>query len=109
MKIYPRCHPEWIDREIPKNVVKRGPAYTGTGHMLPCCWCDQSGNEDIRKMGLLDDHMKLKNFKSVKEIFLTKEWVSFHKTLLISPENAPSVCKKKCSESVIEKELQDDE
>ena len=108
MKLYPRCHPGIIDElKLEKPVLTRGIAYTGTGHLLPCCWCDDVNNKEIYEMGLLDDSMKLENFDSVKDVLISKPWVQFHKTLLIKPEHAPRVCKTKCSLSAIMAEQND--
>jgi hypothetical protein len=112
MKLYPRCHPTSIDHikqqlGTDKKIVTRGLAYISTGHLLPCCWCDYNGNTDFDS--LLTDELKLKNFNSVKELLLTKEWVSFHKILFFKPEEAPEVCRKKCSKKSFEIEVAEDE
>jgi hypothetical protein len=106
MKLYPRCHPSWQDSELDnKNVLKRGISYVGTGHILPCCWCDYNDNREFHEMGMLDEELKLENVNSVQEIFLSKQWVHFHKTLIFEPEKAPRVCKQRCSKQSIENEI----
>ena len=106
MTLYPRCHPRWINGPaIDNSISQRGIHYTGTGHILPCCWCDYNDNIEFHEMGMLDDKLKLENNKSVKDIIFSKQWILFHNTLLNNAENAPKVCKEKCSKSSVEIEL----
>lgn len=97
-KLIPRCHD------------KKNPAVTSTGHLVPCCWCDNGRTEfyeDIKKFGLYDEELRLDNVSSVKDIVLSKQWVKFHYTLLTDPENSPLICKERCSEN--SKDSDDDE
>jgi hypothetical protein len=101
MEIIPQCHPySVVDGEIQKQRKTKRIAYTSTGYILPCCWCDVSGNkaerEDYVQFGLFDEDLKLKNNENIKNILLSKQWVNFHKTLLDSPEKAPIRCKRYC-------------
>jgi len=101
VEIIPQCHPYTvIDGEIKNKRNTKRIAYTSTGYILPCCWCDVAGNKEERdeyvEFGLFDEDLKLKNHKGIKEIMLSKQWINFHKTLLDSPEKAPSRCKKYC-------------
>lgn len=99
MKLYPKCHPYWYDEEIPvKFRRQRAVSYTASGYMMPCCWCDQIDMSEFKKLGMLDEELKLENNSSVKQIMLSKQWVSFHKMLIENPENSPTVCKRKCSD-----------
>ncbi len=108
MKLYPKCHPYWVDDdgkriENPRQVSGE---YSARGFILPCCWCDQleEGNKELATYGILDEELKLENNESVKSIMLSKQWVSFHRLLLEEPEKAPTICKKKCRETPEETE-----
>jgi hypothetical protein len=107
MKLYPRCHPIEYTKIDKTNALTQGAAYTATGYLVPCCWCDTSKNEELVALGLFDEELKLNNNKSIKSILLSKQWINFHKILIDSPESAPSICKQKCCESVIKKEIEE--
>ena len=85
MKLYPRC----IKGEKP-------PAYSATGYIVPCCWCD---NVDLEKdfSFILKEKLKLENVEKVEDILLSQEWVDFFRMLRDNSNEAPSVCKKYCS------------
>jgi len=100
-RLFPKCHPYYnVDGEIVENKRKMGPAYTATGYMLPCCFCD-TGNSDWKKefefYGLWSEHLKVENVESIQDILTSDEWYDFHKMLIDNPEAAPQVCKLKCS------------
>ena len=99
MKLYPKCHPYIYDdnAEAPVKFRKQKKiAYTAQGYVVPCCWCDDVDMSDFEKNGLLDEELKLENVDKVDKILISKQWLSFHKTLILQPENAPTICKKKC-------------
>lgn len=80
-------------QEFPKQTI----AYTADGFLLPCCWCDSLyTRSDIKKLGLFDDNLKLKNVDSVNDIVNSNVWKNFSNILLHKHEDAPSCCKKKC-------------
>lgn len=103
-KLYPKCHPYHFDSD--GNTIKnpnsiRGLAYTAEGYILPCCWCDVDGPDQIRQFefwGLRDETMKLENNETVDEIIQSVEWYEFHKMLVTEGHLAPKICKAKCGE-----------
>jgi len=103
MKLYPKCHPYWeIDGKKVKNPALKSIAYTAEGYLLPCCWCDEAKKRSIQEyemFGLLDKELKVSNVDDIEqEILRSPEWYHFHETLVHSPENAPRVCIRHCSE-----------
>jgi hypothetical protein len=106
MKLYPRCHQtpeEYAD--VWHKIRKPGAVYSGSGHILPCCWCDTHQTKHMEKHSMLDEELKLQNNKSIEDIMLSKQWVTFHKTLVNNPIVAPPFCKTRCSQEAIEEEL----
>ena len=101
MKLYPKCHPYWeIDGEKIKNPKVQNISYTAEGYLLPCCWCDQAQKHTIdqfKLFGLFDEDLKVSNVDNIEEeILKSPEWYYFHETLVHNPNDAPSVCKRKC-------------
>ena len=85
MKLYPRC-----------MSGKKPPAYSATGYILPCCWCDD--DKVLTEFNfLMKEHLKVDNVESIDEIFLSEEWINFFKMIEHNPIEAPFVCKKYCS------------
>ena len=71
------------------------PAYSSTGYILPCCWCDTGfllQDEDFSS--IVQDKFKLDNVDKVSDIMESKEWKEFFKF-----ETVPLVCQKHCSGS----------
>jgi hypothetical protein len=103
MKLIPRCHPSKL------KFKKQNPAYTATGYLLPCCECDSVKNEQaFSELGFFDESLKVSNVETIQKIIISSQWMSFHRMLIEAPENAPDVCKKFCSEHVVNQELQYD-
>jgi len=102
MKLIPRCHPS------KEKFKKETPAYTATGYLLPCCECDTISNKDFTELGFFDESLKVSNVEKIENIIISPQWMSFHRMLIETPENAPPVCKKFCSESVVKEELNND-
>lgn len=102
MRLYPKCHPYWQENDkIIDNPSVQAVAYTAEGYILPCCWCDTENprrRSELEYFGLYEPELKVSNVSDIKtEILWSPEWNHFHKSLLEDPENAPEVCKIKCS------------
>ena len=102
MKLIPRCHPS------NQKFKKQPPAYTATGYLLPCCECDTILNKEFTDLGFFDENLKVSNVEKIENIIVSKQWMSFHRMLLENPNNAPQVCKRFCSASVVEQEINND-
>ena len=103
MKLYPKCHTYWeIDGEKIENKRIQGTAYTSTGYLLPCCWCDTADQKDLKQIqmyGFYEPDLKVSNVDSIREdILKSPEWYHFHETLRTNPTAAPDICKNKCGE-----------
>ena len=91
IKIKPRCL-----TYQPKSYHKPA-AYTADGFMLPCCWLDQPElDDDVKKWGLRDKHLALKNVNKMEDIYGSKEWSKFFDTLINNPSCAMKQCQYKC-------------
>ena len=111
MKIKPLCHPYWYNDDGTKEINPRPKSteYTARGNIVPCCWCEAvSFLDEMKQFGMFDDEIKVENVKSVKEIYMSKQWVNFHRTLILDQENAPNLCKMKCGESKYSQFLPED-
>jgi hypothetical protein len=97
MKLYPRCHPYWIDGETKTKLnTMQILTHTAEGHLLPCCMCDTSNKTELSSFGMFDEELKIENVDNIKRILLSKQWINFHKMLLENPDSAPKICKKYC-------------
>ena len=68
------------------------PAYSSTGYILPCCWCDTGFIlEDEDFASIVQEKFRLDNVQSVKEIVESDEWKEFKKF-----NNIPIVCQRYC-------------
>ena len=68
------------------------PAYSSTGYILPCCWCDTGFIlEDKDFASIVQEKFRLDNVQSVKEIVESVEWKEFKKFNTI-----PVVCQRYC-------------
>jgi len=91
VEIKPRC----LTFE-PKSYHKPA-AYTSDGFMLPCCWLDDPKNDyGVEYFGMKDDHLRVKNVDSLRDIYTSDEWDHFFDTLLNNPERAMKHCQYKC-------------
>ena len=102
MRLYPKCHPYWKDGdEIIANNSAQTIAYTAEGYLLPCCWCDSENiksRSELEHFGFYQLDLKVSNVDDITaEILWSPEWNNFHNSLLEDPENAPAICKRKCS------------
>lgn len=103
MHIKPKC------LQFHENLNK-GAAYTSDGFMLPCCWLDDPPvYEYIKKAGLKDEELAVRNNESLEDIFTSDQWENFFTTILHDPENASYMCKKKCGVGVDETMLKEEE
>ena len=92
VKIKPRC------LTFPMTDPEHMPAaYTSDGYMLPCCWLDQPElDDDVKKMGLKEEHLAVKNNSKLEDIYSSKEWSKFFDTIVNKPEKAMNYCQYKC-------------
>ena len=57
--------------------------HSTTGHILPCCYLDDIfGNRSCKlQKDLFQDHLKIENNESIRQILDSKEWVAFYKAI----------------------------
>lgn len=73
----------------------RALSFSNTGHVMPCCWLNTCYNEKGIK-NLFDNKNHIDN-NTVIDIMNNEDWNSFFDTLKNNPSNAPSTCKRYCS------------
>ena len=79
----------------PKCLYKKELAYTATGYLLPCCWCDNPvGWQEPQIKRLRQKHLKLENNDKVEDIVYSKEWKDFFEELKTNPAKT---CQRFCS------------
>jgi hypothetical protein len=102
MKLYPKCHPVWIEGDkVHKVKEPMVVTHSAIGVVLPCCMCFMMrGRKEFEELGMFDDELKIQNVSKIDDIILSKQWLTFHRILLETPEKAPSICKEKCSVKV---------
>jgi hypothetical protein len=90
-KLLPRCiYPD-------KNGVIQGIAYNSSGYLLPCCWLDgKSSKDELQKLGIFDEELKLEKNQTEENIILSKQWKNFIKIIVENEELAPKKCFAKC-------------
>mgnify|MGYP003311752208 FL=1 len=79
--IYPRC------------LDGKAVGYSASGHMLPCCWCDDYKDPGFNS--LLTEELKIVNNNTVEDIFNSEPWKEFDKKLR-SGKYLPKTCYKFC-------------
>lgn len=67
-------------------------SFANTGHILPCCWLNDSYEEPGIKE-LFSERLHIDN-NTVEDIINSKEWIDFFNNL---KSNAPAICRKFCS------------
>ena len=68
------------------------PAYSATGYILPCCWCDTGFIlEDEDFASIVQEKFKLEVAEDVASIVESDEWKEFFKFKRI-----PLVCQRYC-------------
>ena len=78
----------------PKCLYKKELAYTGTGYLLPCCWCDNPiGWQEPQIKRLRQEHLKVKNNNIIEDIITSKEWFNFFEELKTNPSKT---CQRFC-------------
>lgn len=104
MKIYPKCHPYWIDGEkVYKLKEIKLTSHSSPGYIMPCCICFRpAAKPELDKFGMFDEELKVQNVQRLENIFISKQWINFHRTLIEEPENAPEICKRNCGHKVEE-------
>ena len=85
-----------MNRKVnPKCLVKKELAYTATGHLLPCCWCENQKDKEF--LPLYKEKLKIENVDGIDEILLSDEWKHFADLLTKNPvKTAPKTCWKYC-------------
>jgi len=83
---------------LPKCVYaeKRDLAYSVTGHITPCCWTNASWDQPYLKEIFAEEN-HIDNFHRIEDVFQTNAWKDFFEMLKNHPDDAPSICKLKCS------------
>ena len=83
-KLHPRC------------LDGKAVGYSATGHMLPCCWCDDHNDPGFNS--LLTEGLKIVNNNTVEDIFESKPWKDFAEKLH-SGRGLPYTCYKYCGKA----------
>jgi len=71
------------------------PVHSNIGWLLPCCYADTVHMEQFSI--LLEEHLKVENAESIEAILESDNWKQFYETILNDYENAPYVCKYRCT------------
>jgi len=75
-----------MEKINPKCLDKKALAYTATGYMLPCCWCDNPvGWVEPQIKRLRQEHLKVKNNDTINDIVDSPAWIYFFEELKINP------------------------
>lgn len=78
----------------PKCFEDMDMAVDNQGRLLPCCYCDTVKTRNDPEYQKLMKVSYIKDYKDVKEILMTEEWISFKDNLL---NNAgPPACLETC-------------
>ena len=78
----------------PKCLDKKEIAYTATGYLLPCCWCDNPvGWQELQIKRLRQEHLKVKNNDTINDIVESDEWLDFFEELKTNPAKT---CQRFC-------------
>ena len=93
IKLKPRCKEKYVTPSDEGGEWRQGVFYTGTGHLLPCCWCI-SHNKWFKAKGFYDDKLKVENVQSIEDIFYSQPWIQFHKRM--EGDNPAPICRAKC-------------
>jgi hypothetical protein len=97
-KMHPRCVWDPIQKE------QKGMAFSASGYLLPCCWCDNVNLfEDFGS--ITQEKFHISNVETVEEVLESKEWNDLMQTIQNNYENAPSICKSKCSQPWLQKKI----
>ena len=56
-------------------------AVTNRGHLIPCCWLDDTNNMNHPTMQSLLKVSKISEVDDIEQIVFTKEWIEFEKNL----------------------------
>jgi len=70
-------------------------AVTNTGHLIPCCYCDDGDTLEDPQFKKLLDASKISEHKNIQSILRTKEWIMFEANL--RQHKGPPACVKTCS------------
>lgn len=97
-KLKPKCFENWAT------------AYTSTGYLVPCCYCDNPETMNDSNFKKLLNVSKVDDVETIEDILLTTEWSDFRDNL--KKDKAPNVCFKFCGQnktSIKKKNYADDE
>ena len=56
-------------------------AVTNRGHLIPCCWLDDTNNMNHPTMQSLLKVSKISEVEDIEQIVFSKEWIEFNKNL----------------------------
>ena len=70
------------------------PALTNRGELIPCCYCDTQITLENPEFQKLLKVSKIKDYDTIEEIYLTKEWIEFKKDL--ENDKGPWACWVTC-------------
>lgn len=73
-ELEPRCMIEGNER-------KQQAAVTNRGHLIPCCWCDQTDELEHPTMKKMLAVSKINEVESIDQILLSEPWQKFAKDL----------------------------
>lgn len=69
-------------------------AVTNTGHLIPCCYCDDKLTLNDPEFKKLLEVSNINNYNTLDEIVVTKPWKRFYKNLL--RHKGPPACMYTC-------------
>jgi len=84
-KLNPKCFKNWAT------------AYTATGYLVPCCYCDNPETMNDSNFKKLLDASKVEESNSIEDILLSDEWSNFRDNL--KKDIAPNVCFRYCGQN----------
>jgi len=74
--------------------------HSAQGYLQPCCFIDAYPKiRGIAQSIFYQEKMKISNNDNIKDIIQSKEWLDFFTLLQETPDKAPQVCHKMCSEN----------
>tara|TARA_B100001996_G_scaffold263015_1_gene205124 strand:- start:969 stop:1397 length:429 start_codon:yes stop_codon:yes gene_type:complete len=73
-ELEPRCM-------IQGNERRQQAAVTNRGHLIPCCWCDQTDELEHPTMKKMLAVSKINEVESIDQILLSEPWQKFAKDL----------------------------
>ena len=71
-------------------------AINNRGHLLPCCWVDESWALEEPELKKIVKVSKVSEYKDIEEILFTKEWIEFYNNLK-SEKSISKICRHHCT------------